>query len=288
VKEDGRVHTHFLQAGTTTGRLASRDPNMQNIPIRGEFGKPIRAAFVAEKGYTLVAFDYSQIELRIAAFLAEDEELMNIFKRGEDIHTSVAARVFRVEQNAVTSEMRRHAKVINFGIMYGMGVNALRENLGAETTREDAQQFLNAYFESFPRLAAYLDEVKAFAYSNGYTETLYGRRRYFPGIRSTIPYMRASAERMAINAPIQGTEADIVRIAMVRVHEYLAQENLLDDVRMLLQIHDELMFEIKEERVAEVEPKLRKIMQDVVPAHLRHDVPLAVGMKQGRSWGDIE
>ncbi|OGG61513.1 hypothetical protein A3C87_02580, partial [Candidatus Kaiserbacteria bacterium RIFCSPHIGHO2_02_FULL_49_34] len=264
VKEDGRIHSHFLQAGTTTGRLASRDPNLQNIPTRSEQGRMIRSAFTAEKGYALVAFDYAQIELRIAAFLAEDTELMRIFKAGEDIHTSVAARVFNVDAAEVTKEMRRRAKVINFGIMYGMGVTALRQNLGDGTSRETAQQYLDAYFASFPQLAAYLEDTKTFARRNGYTETPYGRRRYFAGINSTVPFMRAQAERMAINAPIQGMEADVVRIAMVRADDFIEKEGLRDNVRLLLQIHDELIFEIKEGLVSVIAPKLKHILETIV------------------------
>jgi len=288
VKEDGRIHSHFLQAGTTTGRLASRDPNLQNIPTRSEQGRMIRSAFTAEKGYALVAFDYAQIELRIAAFLAEDTELMRIFKAGEDIHTSVAARVFNVDAAEVTKEMRRRAKVINFGIMYGMGVTALRQNLGDGTSRETAQQYLDAYFASFPQLAAYLEDTKTFARRNGYTETPYGRRRYFAGINSTVPFMRAQAERMAINAPIQGMEADVVRIAMVRADDFIEKEGLRDNVRLLLQIHDELIFEIKEGLVSVIAPKLKHILETIVPAEITKHVPLEVGTKTGKTWGELE
>src|SRR3989338_3378757 len=288
VKEDGRIHSHFLQAGTTTGRLASRDPNLQNIPTRTEQGRMIRNAFIAPSGYLLVAFDYAQIELRIAAFLAEDTELMRIFKAGEDIHTSVAARVFNVDAAEVTKDMRRHAKVINFGIMYGMGVSALRENLGDGTSRETAQQYLDAYFASFPQLAAYLEDTKTFARRNGYTETPYGRRRYFAGINSTVPFMRAQAERMAINAPIQGMEADVVRIAMVRADDFIEKEGLRDNVRLLLQIHDELIFEIKEGLVSVIAPKLQHILETIVPAEITKHVPLEVGTKTGKTWGELE
>ncbi len=287
VKEDGRIHSHFLQAGTTTGRLASRDPNIQNIPTRTEQGRMIRNAFVAEDGYTLVAFDYAQIELRIAAFLAEDTELMRIFKANEDIHTSVAARVFSVDADEVTKEMRRRAKIINFGIMYGMGVNALRQNLGDGTSRETAQRYLDAYFASFPQLAAYLENTKSFARREGYTETPYGRRRYFAGINSTIPFMRAQAERMAINAPIQGMEADVVRIAMVRADDFIEKEGLRDNVRLLLQIHDELIFEIKEGLVSVIAPKLKHILETIVPAEITKHVPLEVGTKTGKTWGEL-
>ena len=191
---------------------------MQNIPIKTELGRAIRGAFIAEKGFKLCAFDYSQIELRIAAFLSGDKKLVSIFKSGEDVHTSVAAEVFKVSVGKVTSEMRRQAKVINFGILFGMGVNALKQNLGS--TREEAQKYLNDYFEAFSGLATYLDKVKSETARIGYTETFFGRRRYFEGIKSKLPFIRAAAERMAINAPIQGTEADIIKIAMSRIYEY--------------------------------------------------------------------
>jgi len=184
VDADGKLHSTFLQTGTTTGRLASRDPNVQNIPARTEEGRAIRQSFVAESGYRLVAIDYSQIELRIAAILSGDPNLIDIFKRGEDVHRGVALRVFGVNAEEVTENMRRQAKVINFGILYGMGVNALRQNLGEDTTRAEAQEFLNAYFNTFTRLAEYLEETKSFARQHGYTETIFGRRRRFPGMRS--------------------------------------------------------------------------------------------------------
>ncbi len=287
VAADGRVHTTLLQTGATTGRMASRDPNLQNIPTRTQEGKAIRKAFVAENGYQLVAIDYSQIELRIAAILSKDSNLVDIFKRGEDVHRGVASRVFGVNADDVTDEMRRRAKVINFGILYGMGVNALKQNLGEETSRAEAQEFLNAYFNTFTRLAEYLEETKALARMNGYTETLFGRRRHFAGITSSVPFIRAQAERMAINAPIQGTQSDIIRIAMVRIHEYIQRENLEADVRMILQVHDELMFEIKTEQVATVVPTLLSIMTSVLTPEKTEGVPILAEVKVGENWGSF-
>jgi DNA polymerase-1 len=284
VGNDGRLHTTFLQAGTTTGRMASQNPNIQNIPVRTEEGREIRGAFIADEGYTLVSIDYSQVELRIAAFLSGDAKLIEIFKNGEDVHRGVAARVFNVEPDEVTPEMRRQAKVINFGILYGMGVNALRTNLGEETTRAAAQEFFNAYFNTFTRLAEYLEETKAFARANGYTQTYFGRRRHFPGMNSSAPFIRAQAERMAINAPVQGTSADIIRIAMIRIHAYLKEEHLTEDVRMLLQVHDELVFEIRESMVARIVPQLQKIMEEVLPLSETHGVPICAEAKMGKSW----
>jgi DNA polymerase I len=287
VSPDGRVRTTFLQTGTTTGRMGSKDPNLQNIPIRTEEGKAVRKAFIAEPGYKIVSIDYSQIELRIAAILSGDERLVEIFKGGEDVHRGVASRVFKVPESEVTSDMRRKAKVINFGILYGMGVNALRANLGEDTSREESQEFLNAYFNTFTRLAEYLEETKAFARQTGYTVTLFGRRRHFPGIRSGAPFIKAAAERMAINAPIQGTAADIMRIAMIKVSEFLHQQKLTDDVRMLLQVHDELVFEIKEEKLKSMAPKLQSIMESVLDTKETLGVPIKVDVEVGENWNDL-
>lgn len=288
VSDDGRLRTTFLQTGTTTGRMASKDPNLQNIPVRTAESRAIRQAFVAAPGYDMVSIDYSQIELRIAAILSRDEKLIEIFKNGEDVHAGVAARVFGVSQAEVTSEMRRKAKVINFGILYGMGVNALRQNLGEGTSREEAQEFLNAYFNTFTRLAEYLEETKAFARSHGYTETMFGRRRYFPGISSSAPFIRAAAERMAINAPVQGTAADIMRLAMNEVYAYLTAEALFDDVHMLLQVHDELVFEIRQSVVESVVTKLTAIMEGVIPEKDRLGVPITVSVAVGANWGELK
>lgn len=288
VGSDGRLHTTFLQAGTTTGRMSSQNPNIQNIPVRTEEGREIRKAFVAEKGYTLVSIDYSQVELRIAGVLSGDKKLIEIFKNGEDVHQGVASRVFGVPLEEVTPDMRRQAKVINFGILYGMGVNALRANLGETTTRAEAQEFFNAYFNTFTRLAEYLEETKAFARAHGYTETYFGRRRYFPGMNSSAPFLRAQAERMAINAPVQGTAADVIRIAMVRIHDYLAKEHLEEEVRMLLQVHDELVFEIKNESVAQVVPELKKHMENVLSLEETKGVPIVAEVKIGSCWDGMK
>ena len=287
VGEDGKLHTTFLQTGTTTGRMGSKDPNIQNIPVKSKEGMAIRQAFTAQKGFELVAIDYSQIELRIAAIMAEDKSMIDIFSRGEDVHNGVASRVFGVAPDEVTPGMRRQAKVINFGILYGMGVNALKQNLGDDTTREDAQAFLNAYFNTFTRLAEYLEDTKSSARKLGYTETLFGRRRHFAGIASTVPFIRAQAERMAINAPIQGTAADIVRIAMVRIADYLEKEKLGDDVRMLLQIHDELVFEIKAGEVQKHIPKLLEIMEGVLEGKETFGVPIVAEVKVGQNWAQM-
>ena len=281
-----RLHAKFIQTGTTTGRMVSQEPNLQNIPIKTELGRAIRGAFIAEKGFKLCAFDYSQIEIRIAAFLSDDKKLINIFKRGEDVHTSVAAAVFKVSADKVTHDMRRQAKVINFGIMYGMGVNALKQNLG--TTREEAQKYLNDYFESFNGLAKYLDKVKAETARNGYTETFFGRRRYFEGIKSKLPFIRAAAERMAINAPIQGTEADIIKIAMSRIYEYCKKNGLEGDVFPLVQVHDELVYEIREEKIPAVMAEIKKIMESVMTPTETKGIPLTANASVGNNWGELK
>ncbi|MCC6323454.1 DNA polymerase I, partial [Candidatus Nomurabacteria bacterium] len=290
VAEDGRLHATFSQTGTTTGRFSSNNPNLQNIPIRTELGKNIRYAFVAERGYTLMAFDYSQIELRIAALLSQDEYFIKVFREGKDIHSAVAMRVFGVGEKEVTSEMRRRAKIINFGILYGMGVNALKANLGGE--RKDAQIFYDNYFAQFPTIAHYLESVKEFARVHGYTTTLFGRRRYFPGIKSSIPFIRAMAERMAINAPIQGTAtADIIKIGMKNVYDALKEEGIVLDVRLVLQVHDELVFEVKKGLEDKAKIIIEKALKNAIPNEFvsnMQTVPLEVSCGVGQSWGELK
>ncbi len=280
-----RLHTTFVQAGTTTGRLASQEPNLQNIPIKSDLGRVIRGAFTATEGFTLVSFDYSQIELRLAAILSGDETLSGIFKEGGDVHAAVASRIFGIDPSEVTHEQRRRAKVINFGILYGMGINALREGLG--TSRKEAQEFYDHYFNAFPRLAQYIEETKADAARVGYTTTMFGRRRYFEGIRSPIQYVRAAAERMAVNAPLQGTQADIIKLAMIRIDELFEIEGVRESAYMLLQVHDELLFEIHEGMVHTLAPKILAIMEGVVSPEKRRGVPIVANGKVGKNWGEM-
>ena len=284
--EENRLHAQFISSGSTTGRMASQNPNLQNIPIKTEHGKKIRDAFIADKGFVLGAFDYSQMELRIAAFLSGDEKLIGIFKKGEDVHSSVASFVFKVPQDKVTADMRRQAKVINFGIMYGMGVMALKQNLG--TSREEAQKFLNDYFETFSGLAKYLADVKAETAARGYTETFFGRRRYFQGINSKLPFIRAAAERMAINAPIQGTEADVIKLAMIRGEEYIEKNSLQKDVFLLMQVHDELVYEIRDSVVKKVAPEIEKIMESIIDPKETEGVVLKAAASIGKNWGELK
>ena len=290
LEADGRLHATFVQTGTTTGRMSSQNPNLQNIPIKSERGRTIRKAFVADKGFKLAAFDYSQIELRIAAILSGDPGLIEIFKSGRDVHTEVAALVFKVPAEKVDKEMRRKAKVINFGILYGMGVNALRQNLslpGQNVPREEAQLFYDEYFNTFTVLAGYLNKVKAEAERKGYTETLFGRRRYFEGLKSKLPYIRAQAERMAINAPIQGTQADIIKIAMNRIDKYLRSKKQENDVRLLLQVHDELIYEVKDTVADTALDAIQNIMQTILKSEETKGVPIITHRATGPNWGDM-
>jgi DNA polymerase-1 len=233
-----------------------------------------------------VGLDYSQIELRLAAILSGDTTLCDIFARGGDVHREVAAQVFRVAPEEVDAEMRRRAKIINFGILYGMGVNALRVQLGSTTA--EAHEFLENYFATFKTLAEYLESTKGFARKHGYTETLFGRRRQFPEMKSALPYVRAQAERMAINAPIQGTQADIIKRAMVQVDAFLRERGLEDDAHLLLQVHDELVYEIRTEKVEEIGRATKRLMESVLESRETHGVPILTVMKTGTDWGTME
>lgn len=286
VDKNSRLHSEFLQAGSATGRMASQNPGIQNIPNKTELGREIRKSFIAEKGFKLVTFDYSQIELRIAAFLSGDKKLIEIFKEGKDVHTAVASQVFGVKADAVTKEMRVRAKTINFGVMYGMGVTALQKNIG--TNRQEAQQFLDGYFNTYSGLAEYLEKVKRETAQKGYTETFFGRRRYFPDIHSKLPFMKASAERMAINAPIQGTEADIIKLAMIEIDKFLGQKDLKNDVRLLLQVHDELVFEVKEGIVDSVAPEIKRMMEDVIDVKKTSGIIMLAEASVGDNWAETK
>ena len=288
IGEDGRLHTKFEQAGTTTGRMSCRDPNLQNIPIKSENGRRIRGAFIADKGCALVAIDYSQIELRVAAGLSGDKKLISIFREGGDVHTAVASQVFAVPPEHVDYEMRRRAKVINFGILYGMGVNALRANLGPDVGRDEAALFLSEYFKNFSGLAHFIEKTKADAARLGYTETLYGRRRYFPAFKSALPNLRAQAERMAINAPIQGTQADIIKRAMFEADTLIEKEGWRSEVRLLLQVHDELVYEIASDKAESIARRLRDVMEGIVETKLLSGVPIIAEIAIGPNWGAVE
>jgi len=285
-EDDGRLHATFLQTGTTTGRMASNKPNLQNIPVGSERGKKIREGFIPEKGNVFCAFDYSQVELRIAAFLSGDEKLISVFKQGKDIHTAVAMEVFDLKEDGdVTKEMRRQAKVINFGILYGMGVNALKDNLGSD--RKTAQEFYNKYFGVYTGLANYLENTKKTASETGFTKTLFGRRRYFEGFKSKLPFIRAAAERMAINAPIQGTNADLIKFAMVKIDQYVKENKIEDKIKLILQIHDEVIYEVDEKEVEKHAPEIKKIMESILVPEKTKGIKLVANYKVGNSWLEV-
>lgn len=287
---DNRLHAKFLQNGSTTGRFSSKDPNLQNLPIKTELGKRIRNGFVAPKGYKLYAFDYSQIELRVAAILSGDKKMTEIFKEGKDIHSGVASFVFDVPIEKVDSEMRRRAKVINFGIIYGMGVSALRKNLGG--SREEAQKFYDNYFSQFSGVRDYLEDTKKFALKNSFTLTLFGRRRYFPNINSKIPFLKNMAERTATNAPIQGTAtADIIKLAIRYANEDLMEAGLLNKVHLLLQIHDELVYEVADDVLAKADKIITNAMKSVLERsyiHFKTAIPLEVHSGFGDNFGEVK
>ncbi len=291
VGSDGRLHARFISSGAATGRMSSESPNLQNLPTHSELGRRIRNAVVAEEGSVLVSFDYSQIELRIAAFLSGDKELIRIFKEGRDVHAAVAAAVFNVPIDKVDKEMRRRAKVINFGVMYGMGVVSLQKALaapgGAPVPRAEAQKFYDDYFKTFSGLAEYLGKVKKETARRGYTETAFGRRRYFEGINSRLPFIKAAAERMAINAPIQGTEADIIKLAMNHADLWLKENKLSEKVRLILQVHDELVYEMEKSLVKKVAPEIKKIMESQVDPKISRGVPIVAEVSVGENWGNM-
>ena len=272
----GRVHTSFSQAVAVTGRLASSDPNLQNIPVRTEEGRKIREAFIAPQGSYLVSADYSQIELRIMAHIAEDDSLLKAFAAGEDIHKATASEMFHVPLDQVSSEQRRYAKVINFGLIYGMSAFGLASNLGIE--RSAAQQYIDTYFARYPGVAQYMADTRVLAKEHGYVETVFGRRLWLPEIRSANGMRRQGAERAAINAPMQGTAADLIKMAMIAVQEWLEKNKL--ETRLLLQVHDELVLEVPDHELQLVKEQLPGLMTNV--AQLK--VPLLVEVGVGLNW----
>ncbi|KKS87940.1 MAG: polymerase protein, partial [Parcubacteria group bacterium GW2011_GWC1_43_11] len=281
VDNNNRVHTTFNQTGTASGRLSSHDPNMQNIPARGTWGDEVRKAFIAEKGYKFLSVDYSQIHLRIIAALANDRKMMEAFKKGLDIHKFTASEINNVPMDKVTSEMRFSAKALNFGIIYGMGAQSFSESAGI--SKEKAKEFIAEYLKDFSGVAQYIKKLQEEAKQRGYTMTLFGRRRYLPELKSPNPMLRAQAERIAINMPIQGLEADIMKKAMIGVDNWIQKENLNNNVKMLLQVHDELLFEVKEDLVKKIAPEIVKIMESVI----KLSVPIAAEAKIGNNWGEL-
>ena len=278
----GRVHTSYNQTGSATGRMSSSDPNLQNIPIRTEMGRQVRKAFVADGApdWLLFSADYSQIELRVLAHISQDPGLLEAFRRGEDIHSSTASLMFDVPLNDVVSDQRRIAKVLNFGVIYGLSAHGISQQTGF--SREEGASFIEAYFAKYPGISDYLEQVKVKARAEQYVETLLGRRRYLPDINSPNFNVRGGAERMAINMPIQGTAADIMKLAMIRVQNRLDEEGM--KTKMLLQVHDELVFETPKEEM----DALKDLVFDEMPAAMDLDVTLKVDTKWGPTWGDME
>ena len=275
--QTGRVHTSYHQAVTATGRLSSSDPNLQNIPIRNEEGRRIRQAFIAREGFTVVAADYSQIELRIMAHLSQDQGLINAFTQGKDIHRSTAAEIFGVTLDEVTSEQRRNAKAINFGLIYGMSAFGLSRQLGIG--RADAQSYMDLYFKRYPGVQTFMHDIREKAKAQGYVETLFGRRLYLPDINSSNAMRRKGAERVAINAPMQGTAADIIKRAMIQLDLKLQND---PDIKMIMQVHDELVFEVRSEKVAFYSELIKTQMESAADLV----VPLIVDVGQGTNWDE--
>jgi len=276
--ETGRIHTSYHQAVTATGRLSSSDPNLQNIPIRNAEGRRIRQAFIAPEGYKIVAADYSQIELRIMAHLSGDKGLLNAFSQGLDVHRATAAEVFGVPLEQVSTEQRRSAKAINFGLIYGMSAFGLAKQLGVG--RKDAQEYIDLYFDRYPSVKHYMDNTRLDAADKGYVETLLGRRLYLPQINASNGMHRQAAERTAINAPMQGTAADIIKIAMIKVDQWLSEER--PDARMIMQVHDELVLEVNQSELVSVSERLASIMSNAIAL----SIPLVVDVGVGDNWDE--
>ncbi|MHA2939876.1 DNA polymerase I [Vibrio sp. RC27] len=277
--DTGRVHTSYHQAVTATGRLSSTDPNLQNIPIRNEEGRRIRQAFIAPVDWTLVAIDYSQIELRIMAHLSGDKALLDAFKQGKDIHSATAAEILGISIDQVSSEQRRQAKAVNFGLIYGMSAFGLAKQLGIP--RGEAQHYMDTYFERYPGVMQYMEDTRLQASETGYVETIFGRRLYLPEIKSSNGMRRKAAERAAINAPMQGTAADIIKKAMLLVDEWIQQEGQ-GRVKLLMQVHDELVLEVQDQHLSEIESKVQKLMESAVEL----DVPLIAEVGRGVNWDE--
>lgn len=273
----GRVHTSYHQAVTATGRLSSSDPNLQNIPIRNEEGRRIRQAFIAREGYKIVAADYSQIELRIMAHLAHDEGMLKAFAEGKDIHRSTAAEIFGVSLEEVTNEQRRNAKAINFGLIYGMSEFGLSNQLGI--SRQEARSYMDAYFNRYPNVLQFMTDIKTKAAEQGYVETLLGRRLYLPEIKSSNAMRRKAAERVAINAPMQGTAADIIKVAMIGIDKMIFGD---ENIKMIMQVHDELVFEVKAEKVDHYSQLIKAEMEKAIKLH----VPLIADVGVGDNWDE--
>ena len=280
IREDGRVHTTFQNLVTATGRLSSTEPNLQNIPVRTDFGAEIRKMFVPKPGCVLVDADYSQIELRVLAHIADDATMQESFRNGTDVHAATAAQVFGVPVESVTPLQRRHAKAVNFGIVYGISEFSLAEDIGV--SRYEAKRYIDSYLDHYSGVRTYMKSVVEEAKKRGYTETLYHRRRYIPELTSSNFNVRSGAERIALNTPIQGTAADIIKLAMIRVEQAL--EEHYPEAKLLLQVHDELIVECPEELAQPVSQLVSREMETVA----KLEVPLTAEAKFGKSWYDAK
>lgn len=276
----GRIHANFNQTITATGRLSSSNPNLQNIPVRGEMGKMIRKAFIAPRGFKILAADYSHIDLRVVASLADDKNMVKAFRAGTDIHCETASQIWNIPREKVTPELRQAAKTINFGVTYGMGARALA--LGAGIKIEEAKEFIEKYFTVYEGVGNFLEETRQKAHDLGFVETLFGRRRYLPEIYSPVPQIAAEAERMAINMPVQGTAADIMKLAMIKIAAGLSK--ISPESKMILQVHDELVFEIPSRDVK----KVAAFVQEAMAGAAKLKVPLASQIEIGDNWGEME
>jgi DNA polymerase-1 len=276
---ESRLHTNFVQTGTATGRLSSREPNLQNIPIRDEEGRRIREAFIAGPGQVLISADYSQIELVILTHLSEDGNLVAAFREGKDVHTRTAALIFGIPEDEVKIEQRRIAKTINFGVMYGMSAFRLANQLGI--SRTEAASFIDAYFKTYAGIRRYIDSLIRKTEETGYASTIFGRRRYIQAINSRNKTEKNAAERVAVNTPIQGSAADIVKTAMLKLDKALAERRL--SARLLLQVHDELILECPKQDAAETAKLVREVMENAVTLK----IPLRVSVETGKRWGDF-
>lgn len=280
--KDNRLHTTFIQTGAVTGRLASKNPNLQNIPIKTELGQEFRKVFIAEKGYELISLDYSQLELRIVAHIAKDKKMIDAFKKGVDIHTETAAEVFDVPLEKVSPEMRRKSKALNFGIIYGMGQQGFARSAGIKQT--EAKKFIEKYFDEFKNVAEYMTDMRNEAHDKGFIKTLFGRRRQLSEIYSSIPELIRQAERMAINFPIQGTAADLTKMAMIKIHNHLIKNYKKEEVKMLVQVHDEIVLEAKENLAEKIAKESKEIMEKI----FKLDVPLIAEAKIGNNWKEMK
>ena len=281
-KKTKRIHTSFLLAATTTGRLASANPNLQNIPIKNIEGKEIRSAFVSEKNAKLISADYSQIEMRVLAHMADVKELKKAFLNQEDIHSLTASQIFNVSINKIDEDMRRKAKAINFGIIYGISSYGLAKQISVSNT--EAESFLRSYFSKFPEIKIFMNETISFCRKNGFVKTLFGRKCHFPNINDKNHSIKSFQERACINAPIQGTAADILRLAMIKIDKKISEKEI--DANLLIQVHDELLVECADKLVSNTKKQISHEMENATDPLVKFSIPLTVDVKSGNNWNE--